>query len=180
MTAQNARDRWMTIQNTDWQRRKTKGDVDDKFKTQTDKGERQMLQTLPKAQLVKSLSAQTTLSHIWELCEQLWKLLPAVSSFGSIYQLSKTLTAFTSWPQLWQFYFVGVKQRSDGQGKKIMGPDENTTNTKYLRENGGQHCKATKIRKWKWLFPQRERGSYKILIVTPSLSLIPNDWTFVG
>ena len=26
----------------------------------------------------------------------------------------------------------------------------------------------------------RERGSYKILNVTPSLSLIPNDWTFAG
>ena len=115
-------------------------------------------QMLQKAQLVKSLSAQTTLSHIWELCEQHWKLLPAVSSFGSIYQLSKTLTAFTSWPQFWQFYFVGVNQRSERQGKVIMGPDENTTNIKYLRENGGQHCKATKIRKWKWLFPQRERG----------------------
>ena len=99
---------------------------------------------------------------IWELCQRLWKLLSAV----------KNLTAFTSWPQFWQFCFVGVNQRSDWQGKAMMGPDENTSNTKYLRENGEQHCKATKIRKWKWLFPQGERRSNKIFNVTFSLSLI--------
>ena len=101
MTAQNTTERWMTIQNTDWQRRKTKGEVDDNSKHRL---------TKEKANIAKG-----TISQGIECSKFLfYRFENFVNSFESFYQLSKTLTAFTSWPQFDNFaLLVSTKEATD-------------------------------------------------------------------
>ena len=142
MTAQNTRERWMTIQNTDWQRRKTKGEVDDNSKHRLTKEKA----NIAKGTISQGIECSKFLFYRFEnfvnsfesfyQLSKTWQLLPADHSFDNFTLLVSTKEATDKARQWWDLMTIPQTQNTweRMEGNNAKPPKIESESDYFLRE----------------------------------------------